>query len=70
MIENGTQYLAAKVFEEESMEHSAMLFRKACFSHALNPEGLVLHSDNGGPISFKINFAISSLYSNKFGDEQ
>ena len=42
--------VAAKVFEEESMEHSAILFRKACFSHALNPEGLILHSDNGGPM--------------------
>jgi transposase InsO family protein len=42
--------VAAEVFPEESMEHSAWLFQKACLTHALNPESLVLHSDNGGPM--------------------
>jgi transposase InsO family protein len=42
--------VAAEVFAEESMEHSARLFHKACFTHALNPDHLVLHADNGGPM--------------------
>jgi transposase InsO family protein len=42
--------MAAEVFIEESMEHSAWLFQKACLTHALNPDSLVLHSDNGGPM--------------------
>lgn len=42
--------VAAEVFPEESMEHSARLFTKACLTHALSPESLVLHSDNGGPM--------------------
>lgn len=42
--------IAAEVFTEESMEHSSRLFTKACFIHNVLPEGLVLHSDNGGPM--------------------
>lgn len=42
--------IAATVFEQESMELSARLFAHACFIHQVNPQGLVLHSDNGGPI--------------------
>jgi len=42
--------VAAQVFSEESMEHSAWLFQKACLTHAVCPENLVLHSDNGGPM--------------------
>ena len=42
--------IAAQVFTEESMEHSSRLFVKACFAHNVLPEGLVLHSDNGGPM--------------------
>jgi transposase InsO family protein len=42
--------VAAEVFAEESMEHSARLFHKACFTHALNPDHLMLHADNGGPM--------------------
>ena len=45
-----TVIVAAKVFEEESMHHSAALFRKASFLNPVQPEGLVLHSDNGGPM--------------------
>ena len=42
--------IAATVFEQESMEYSADLFTHACFIHGVQPEGLVLHSDNGGPM--------------------
>jgi putative transposase len=42
--------VAAQVFGQESMEHSARLFQLACLTHALSPENLVLHSDNGGPM--------------------
>lgn len=42
--------IAATAFEEESMELSARLFTQACFVHGVNPEGLVLHADNGGPM--------------------
>jgi putative transposase len=42
--------VAAQVFNEESMEHSARLFQMACLTHAVSPPNLVLHSDNGGPM--------------------
>lgn len=42
--------MAATVFEKESMELSAELFTRTCFIHGVNPQGLVLHSDNGGPM--------------------
>lgn len=42
--------IAAQVFAEESMDYSSMLFAKACLIHGVKPEGLVLHSDNGGPM--------------------
>lgn len=42
--------MAATVFEEESMDLSAKLVTRACFAHCVDPEGLVLHSDNGGPM--------------------
>lgn len=42
--------IAAQVFTEESMEHSAMLLAHACIAHGVQPEELVLHSDNGGPM--------------------
>jgi putative transposase len=42
--------MAATVFELESMDYSANLFTQACFIHGLDPHGLVLHSDNGGPM--------------------
>jgi transposase InsO family protein len=42
--------MAAQVFAEESMDHSAWLFQKACLTHGVNPCQLVLHSDNGGPM--------------------
>jgi len=39
-----------EVHEEESMEAAATLVRATCFVQAVDPEGLVLHSDNGGPM--------------------
>ncbi len=42
--------IAAQVFAEESMEHSSMLMAQACLLHGVQPEELVLHADNGGPM--------------------
>ena len=42
--------IAAQVFDKESMEHSAVLIAHACMVHGVQPEELVLHSDNGGPM--------------------
>ncbi len=42
--------MAATVFEQESMDYGARLFMEACIVHGVQPEGLVLHSDNGGPM--------------------
>jgi putative transposase len=42
--------VAAKVFEEECMEHSSILFAQACMRHGVKKDQLVLHADNGGPM--------------------
>jgi transposase InsO family protein len=42
--------MAAQVFDEESMELSAELFTRTCFVHGVQPNRLILHSDNGGPM--------------------
>lgn len=42
--------IAARVHETESMDSSAALLRHSCMLHNVNPENLVLHSDNGGPM--------------------
>ena len=42
--------IAAQIFSEESMEHSSMLLAHACMINGVQPEELVLHSDNGGPM--------------------
>jgi transposase InsO family protein len=42
--------VAAKVFEEECMEHSSLLSSQACLRHGIEPDQLVLHSDNGAPM--------------------
>ncbi len=39
-----------QIHEEESMELAASLFRESCADLKLDPAGLVLHSDNGGPM--------------------
>jgi transposase InsO family protein len=42
--------IAAQIFAEESMAHSSMLLAHACMLNGVQPEELVLHSDNGGPM--------------------
>jgi transposase InsO family protein len=42
--------IAAQVFDKESMDHSSALLAHACMVHGVQPEELVLHSDNGGPM--------------------
>jgi putative transposase len=42
--------VAAQVYAEERNEHAAQLFVHACSRLGLDPDGLVLHSDNGGPM--------------------
>ena len=38
------------VHEVESAELAARLFTETCGAHALDPAGIVLHADNGGPM--------------------
>ena len=38
------------VHDVESADHAAALFKQICVSLALNPRGIVLHADNGGPM--------------------
>ena len=38
------------VHDEESMELSAALIKRTCAELGVDPEGIVLHSDNGGPM--------------------
>jgi putative transposase len=42
--------MAWDVSEEESMEKASELIRSACAANAVDPKGLILHSDNGGPM--------------------
>ena len=42
--------VAARVFDRESPEHSARLLTEACVRLGVDPRGIVLHSDNGGPM--------------------
>ena len=39
-----------EVHEDESAEHASVLLRKACLAEGVHQGGLVLHSDNGGPM--------------------
>jgi transposase InsO family protein len=39
-----------QVFERESADYAASLFEKICGGEGLDPRGLVLHADNGGPM--------------------
>jgi putative transposase len=38
------------VHDEESAEHAAALFRAICRAQRVDPAGIVLHADNGGPM--------------------
>lgn len=42
--------MAATVFPQESDQNSALLFRDATCQHEVDTKGLILHSDNGGPM--------------------
>ena len=42
--------VAAKVFDCESHAHSSRLLVEACVRMGINPTGVVLHADNGGPM--------------------
>lgn len=42
--------MAATVFEHESIDLAARLFAQTCAVHGVDPDGLVLHPDNGGPM--------------------
>ncbi len=42
--------MGAAVYREESMDLAAKLFERTCRRHDLDPDGVVLHSDNGGPM--------------------
>lgn len=42
--------MGAQVYREESMDLASELFKQICRDHDLDPKGVVLHSDNGGPM--------------------
>ncbi len=42
--------MGAKVYLEKCNERAAEPFKQTCRRHDLDPEGVVLHSDNGGPM--------------------
>ena len=42
--------VAAHVYDTECATHAAALFERTCARAALDPRGLVLHADNGGPM--------------------
>ena len=42
--------VGAAVFPEESSDHAAQLLEETCLREGVEPEGLVLHSDNGSPM--------------------
>ena len=39
-----------EIHEEELADHASVLIRKACLAEGVHQGGLVLHSDNGGPM--------------------
>jgi len=42
--------VGAQVYAQESTQHAAELFEATCQGLGLDPQGLVLHADNGGPM--------------------
>jgi transposase InsO family protein len=42
--------VAARVFDKECGQNSALMLVETCHQHKVDPEGLVLHSDNGSPM--------------------
>lgn len=53
--------VAAQVHQEETMELASELIDKTCTEEKVDPRGLVLHSDNGGPM--KGSTMLTMLYS-------
>ena len=51
--------VAASVYEKECGQNSALMLVETCHRHKVNPEGLVLHSDNGSPM--KASTMLSTL---------
>jgi len=51
--------VAASVFEKECGQNSALMLVETCHQHKVDPEGLVLHSDNGSPM--KASTMLSTL---------
>jgi transposase InsO family protein len=39
-----------EVHEQESMEYASLLMERSCEALGVDPAGLILHSDNGGPM--------------------
>jgi transposase InsO family protein len=42
--------MAAQVYPVERDQNSSLLFMEAVYHHSIDPEGLILHSDNGSPM--------------------
>lgn len=42
--------IGAQVYDQECPDLAAELFTRSCLDNEVNPAGLVLHSDNGGPM--------------------
>ena len=51
--------VAASVYEKECGQNSALMLVETCYRHKVDPEGLVLHSDNGSPM--KASTMLSTL---------
>jgi hypothetical protein len=57
------------VHDLESAHHAAALFQNICVSMALNPRGIVLHADNGGPMTKRnANASINTPLRGQKGD--
>lgn len=51
--------VAASAYEKECGQNSALMLVESCHQHKVDPEGLVLHSDNGSPM--KASTMLSTL---------
>lgn len=51
--------VSASVYEKECGQNSALMLVETCYRHKVDPEGLVLHSDNGSPM--KASTMLSTL---------
>lgn len=61
MIDMWSRKIVGWTVAEQENEHvAARLFRDVCAAEGLNPSGLILHSDNGGPM--KGSIMLATLY--------